>query len=139
MGAMAEQTLVDLRRSVVLPEGSDPVLIAAAMNPAMSSWVALRQRIPFPPGQSVLVLAATAAPGSWLSRSPNTLAPATSSRRPPAERLAALIDLGVDATVSLDGDPARSPTTSVELPAMWTSSSTISGDSPPPTPWLPSL
>src|SRR6202142_2253325 len=54
MGAMAEQTVVDLRRSVVLPSHSDPVLIAAAMNPAMSSWVALRRRISFEPGQRVL-------------------------------------------------------------------------------------
>src|SRR5579875_2635217 len=45
MGAMADQTVVDLRRSIVLPDGSDPVAIAAAMNPAMSSWVALRRRI----------------------------------------------------------------------------------------------
>ena len=47
MGAMAEQTLIDLRRSVVLPDGSDPVTIAAVMNPAMSSWIALRRRISF--------------------------------------------------------------------------------------------
>src|SRR6202161_2274115 len=59
MGAMAEQTIIDLRRSVVLPAGADPVAIAAAMNPAMSSWVALRRRISFEPGQSVLVLGAT--------------------------------------------------------------------------------
>src|SRR5690349_8826427 len=50
MGSMAERTVIDSRRSVVLPEGSDPVAIAAAMNPAMSSWVALRQRIRFAPG-----------------------------------------------------------------------------------------
>src|ERR1700690_2376335 len=59
MGAMAEQTIIDPRRSVVLPESSDPIAVAAAMNPAMSSWVALRQRIKFDAGQSVLVLAAT--------------------------------------------------------------------------------
>ncbi len=63
MGAMAEQTVVDLRRSIVLPAGSDPVLIAAAMNPAMSSWVALRRRVTFRPGQKVLVLAATGSAG----------------------------------------------------------------------------
>ena len=33
--------------------------IAAAMNPGMSSWIALRSRIAMPPGQSVLVLGAT--------------------------------------------------------------------------------
>src|ERR1700722_2057106 len=38
MGAMAEQTVIDLRRSALLPEGCNPVLIAAATNPAMSSW-----------------------------------------------------------------------------------------------------
>src|SRR5262245_25683579 len=42
VGAMAEQTVIDARRSVVLGDGVDPVLVAAAMNPAMSSWVALR-------------------------------------------------------------------------------------------------
>ena len=59
MGAMAEQTVVDLRRSVVLPSDSDPVLIAAAMNPAMSSWIALRRRVTFQPGERVLILGAT--------------------------------------------------------------------------------
>jgi NADPH:quinone reductase-like Zn-dependent oxidoreductase len=43
----------------VLPEEIDPVVVAAAMNPAMSSWVALRQRVNFRPGQSVLILGAT--------------------------------------------------------------------------------
>jgi hypothetical protein len=42
MGAMAEQTVIDIRRSVVLADTIDPVVVAAAMNPAMSSWVALR-------------------------------------------------------------------------------------------------
>jgi NADPH:quinone reductase-like Zn-dependent oxidoreductase len=59
MGSMAEQTVVDLRRSIVLPPDTDPVLIAAAMNPAMSSWVALRRRIAFEPGQSVRILGVT--------------------------------------------------------------------------------
>jgi NADPH:quinone reductase-like Zn-dependent oxidoreductase len=59
LGTMAERTVIDLDRSVVLPDGTDPVLLAAAMNPAMSSWVALRQRIRFEPGQRVLVLGAT--------------------------------------------------------------------------------
>lgn len=58
-GSMAEQVVVDRRRTVPLPGGTDPVAVAAAMNPAMSSWVALRRRIEFPPGGSVLVLGAT--------------------------------------------------------------------------------
>src|ERR1700722_10615215 len=63
MGAMAERTVIDLRRAVVLPDGADPILVAAAMNPAMSSCVALRQRIDFEPGQSVLILGATGSSG----------------------------------------------------------------------------
>ncbi|MET3566071.1 NADPH:quinone reductase-like Zn-dependent oxidoreductase [Leifsonia sp. 563] len=58
-GAMAERTVVDLRRSVALPPDADPVPLAAAMNPAMSSWVALRRRARMQPGQSVMVLGAS--------------------------------------------------------------------------------
>ena len=56
---MAEQTVIGLGRSVVLPDKTDPVLMAAAMNPAMSSWMALRHRIDFGHHQKVLVLGAT--------------------------------------------------------------------------------
>ena len=108
MGAMAEQTVVDLRRSVVLAEDSDPVLIAAAMNPAMSSWVALRRRVTFPPGQRVLVLAATGNAGRMAVQVAKRLGAAHvigAGRRP--ERLAALAALGADATVSLDDAPAE--------------------------------
>src|SRR6202167_5380154 len=59
LGTMAERTVIELDRSVVLPAGVDPVIMAAAMNPAMSSWVALRQRIHFGRRQRVLVLGAT--------------------------------------------------------------------------------
>jgi NADPH:quinone reductase-like Zn-dependent oxidoreductase len=63
LGSMAERTVVDRRRSVVLSEGTDPIAVAAAMNPAMSSWLALRQRIEFVRGQDVLVLGATGSSG----------------------------------------------------------------------------
>jgi NADPH:quinone reductase-like Zn-dependent oxidoreductase len=58
-GSMAEHVLIDPRRSVVLPAGADPFAVAAGMNPAMSSWVALRHRIDFAPGSKVLVTGAT--------------------------------------------------------------------------------
>jgi NADPH:quinone reductase-like Zn-dependent oxidoreductase len=58
-GTMAERTVIELDRSVVLPDTVDPVVVAAAMNPAMSSWVALRQRIAFGERQRVLILGAT--------------------------------------------------------------------------------
>jgi NADPH:quinone reductase-like Zn-dependent oxidoreductase len=110
MGAMAERTVVDLRRSIVLPEGSDPVLIAAAMNPAMSSWLALRQRISFQPGQKVLVLGATGNAGRMAVQVARHLGASEviGAGRQPAP-LAALIDIGASATVRLDGtaDAAR--------------------------------
>ncbi|GAA3638290.1 zinc-binding alcohol dehydrogenase family protein [Kineosporia mesophila] len=59
LGTFADRTVIDARRSVVLPDGVDPVRIAAAMNPGMSSWIALRRRIAFEKGQRVLVLGAT--------------------------------------------------------------------------------
>ena len=57
-GAMADRVAIDLRRSIPLPKDSDPVRIAAAMNPVMSSWVALRRRAQLKRGQRVLVLGA---------------------------------------------------------------------------------
>jgi NADPH:quinone reductase-like Zn-dependent oxidoreductase len=63
LGAMAEKTVIDQRRSIVLPDTADPILVAAAMNPVMSSWVALRRRIDFEPGQTVLILGATGSSG----------------------------------------------------------------------------
>jgi NADPH:quinone reductase-like Zn-dependent oxidoreductase len=56
---MAERVAIDPRRSVPLPDGVDPVTIAAAMNPAMSSWLALRERIELRAGVHVAVLGAT--------------------------------------------------------------------------------
>ncbi|THA34065.1 zinc-binding alcohol dehydrogenase family protein [Streptomyces sp. A1277] len=63
LGTFAERTVIDVRRSVVLPDAVDPVRIAAAMNPGMSSWVALRRRIDFREGQRVLILGATGSAG----------------------------------------------------------------------------
>jgi NADPH:quinone reductase-like Zn-dependent oxidoreductase len=104
VGAMADQTIINPRRSVVLPEGADPVLIAAAMNPAMSSWVALRRRITFQPGQSVLILGATGSSGQLAVQVAKRLGAGRvigTGRRP--DQLAALHQLGADATVCLDG------------------------------------
>ncbi|MEA9984175.1 zinc-binding alcohol dehydrogenase family protein [Subtercola sp. RTI3] len=63
LGALAEQTVVDARRLVTLPASSDPVVLAAAMNPAMSSWIALRDRLSFTTGESVLIMGATGSAG----------------------------------------------------------------------------
>ena len=106
MGAMAEQTVVDLRRSVVLPGDGDPVLIAAAMNPAMSSWVALRQRVRFQAGQNVLVLGATGNAGQLAVQVAKLFgAGQIIAAGRDAGKLAALPALGATATILLDADP----------------------------------
>lgn len=58
-GTMAQRTVIEKDRSVRLPDGVDPALVAAAVNPVMSSWVALRHRIKFRRGSRVLILGAT--------------------------------------------------------------------------------
>jgi len=62
-GSMGERVTIDRRRAVSLPDGADPVLVAAAMNPAMASWVALRRRVDFADGGRVVVLGATGSAG----------------------------------------------------------------------------
>ncbi len=107
MGSMAEQTVIDVRRSVVLPESTDPIAVAAAMNPAMSAWVALRRRIRFEAGQNVLVLAATGGAGQMAVQvarlfGANKIVAAGRD----AERLATLPARGATDTVLLRGDGA---------------------------------
>jgi NADPH:quinone reductase-like Zn-dependent oxidoreductase len=40
IGTMADKALASARRSIELPDDADIAKVAAAMNPAMSSWVA---------------------------------------------------------------------------------------------------
>ena len=102
-GSMADRTVIDLRRSVELPADVDPVQVAAAMNPAMSSWVALRRRIAFEAGQTVAVLGATGNAGRLAVEVARLLgAGRVVAVGRGAERLAGL---GADLTVSLDGAP----------------------------------
>lgn len=105
MGTMAEQTVIDTPRSVVLPDTIDPVAVAAGMNPAMSSWVALRRRVRFEPGQDVLVLAATGNAGRMAVQVAKRLGAhdVIAAGRNPG-RLAAIPALGATATVLLEGD-----------------------------------
>ncbi len=105
-GSMAERVAIDPRRSVVLPEGSDPVAVAAGMNPAMSSWIALRRRIRFEAGQSVLILGATGNAGRMAVQVAKRLgASAIIGAGRDAGRLAGLAALGATEIASLDGDP----------------------------------
>jgi NADPH:quinone reductase-like Zn-dependent oxidoreductase len=103
MGSMAERTVIDLDRSVVLPDTIDPVVVAAAMNPAMSSWVALRQRIHFDRGQSVLILGASGNAGRMAIQVAKRFGAAeVIAAGRDAAKLAALPALGADRTLTLD-------------------------------------
>ena len=85
----------------------DVAKIAAAMNPAMSSWVALRRRVPLRPGQGVLVLGATGNAGTMAVQVARRLGAGrvVGAGRDP-ERLGALRSLGADEVVALTGDQA---------------------------------
>ncbi|WP_019547255.1 quinone oxidoreductase family protein [Streptomyces sulphureus] len=63
-GTLAERIAVDPAYAIPVPAESDPAVLVATMNPALSSWVALRDRVPFTTGQSVLVIGATGNAGS---------------------------------------------------------------------------
>ena len=102
-GTMADQVVADRRRCVPVPDGVDDATVAAAMNPAMSSWIALRLRAPLQPGQSVLVLGATGNAGRMALQIAKRLGAGRvvgAGRNP--ERLA---ELEADEAVSLSGSP----------------------------------
>jgi NADPH:quinone reductase-like Zn-dependent oxidoreductase len=63
LGTMAQHTIIEKDRSVALPNHADPVTVAAAINPVMSSWVALQHRIDFKRRSRVLILGATGSAG----------------------------------------------------------------------------
>lgn len=103
LGTFADRTLIDPRRSVILPGDTDPVRIAAAMNPAMSSWVALRRRVDFHAGQRVLVLGATGNAGRMAVQIAKLFGAAqVIAAGRDATRLGALTALGADETITFD-------------------------------------
>ncbi len=105
LGSLAERTVIDLRRSIELPADVDAVTLAAAMNPAMSSWVALRRRIELHPGQRVMVLGATGNAGRLAVQIAHHLgASHVVAVGRDAGRLADLAAHHAEATVSLDGE-----------------------------------
>jgi NADPH:quinone reductase-like Zn-dependent oxidoreductase len=105
VGSMAEKTVVDPRRALELPDDADVAMIAAAMNPAMSSWVALRRRVTIQPAQSVLVLGATGNAGRMAVQIAKRLgAGRVVGAGRDRERLDALLSVGADQVVRLTDD-----------------------------------
>lgn len=106
MGTMAAKTVIEIGHSFVLPEDCDPVAVAAAMNPGMSAWLALRCRMPFVRGQKVLIVGATGSSGTMAVQIAKHLGASqiiAAGRN--AQKLAKLAALGATQTVAL-GDPA---------------------------------
>jgi NADPH:quinone reductase-like Zn-dependent oxidoreductase len=102
-GTMADQVVADRRRCVPLPDGVDDAVVAAGMNPAMSSWIALRLRVPIAAGQSIFVLGATGNAGRMAVQVSKRLgAGRVIGAGRNKERLA---NLEADEVVSLAGDP----------------------------------
>jgi NADPH:quinone reductase-like Zn-dependent oxidoreductase len=105
LGTMAGKAVVDVRRAIELPRDADVAKVAAAMNPAMSSWVALRRRVPIEPGQAVLVLGATGNAGAMAVQVAKLLGAGRviGAGRDPG-RLSALAAVGADDVVQLSAD-----------------------------------
>lgn len=104
-GTMSERLAVDASALIPLPDG-DPVLLAAALNPVISSWMVLSTRVPVA-GRSVLVLGATGSAGSaavHVARRLGASRVVAAGRNP--VRMEQLRPF-VDAVVVLDDDRAR--------------------------------
>jgi NADPH:quinone reductase-like Zn-dependent oxidoreductase len=105
IGTMADKAVVDARRAIELPDDVDVAKVAAAMNPAMSAWVALRRRVPIESGQSVLVLGATGNAGAMAVQVAKRLgAGRVVGAGRDLDRLNALISVGADDVVQLTAD-----------------------------------
>jgi NADPH:quinone reductase-like Zn-dependent oxidoreductase len=106
-GTMAERTIARRSRCVPLPDAADDLVVAAGVNPAMSSWVPLRLRVNLQPGQRVLVLGATGTAGRAAVQIAKRLGAGwvTGAGRDP-QQLSALAALGADAVVPLTGNAA---------------------------------
>ncbi|HEY3924234.1 MAG TPA: zinc-binding alcohol dehydrogenase family protein [Acidothermaceae bacterium] len=105
IGTMADKAIVDMRRAIELPDDVHVLKVAAAMNPAMSSWVALRRRVPIQSGQSVLVLGATGNAGTMAVQVARRLgAGRVVGAGRDLSRLEALTSVGADDIVQLTDD-----------------------------------
>ncbi|OJX72897.1 zinc-binding alcohol dehydrogenase family protein [Leifsonia sp. 71-9] len=103
LGTFAERTVVPRNATVPLPDGIDAVRVAAAMNPVMSSWVALRRRTAVRPGARVLVLGATGNAGRLALQVARRLgASEVIAAGRDRDRTAALLGHGADRALGFD-------------------------------------
>ncbi|UAJ79195.1 zinc-binding alcohol dehydrogenase family protein [Leifsonia sp. ZF2019] len=119
LGTFAERTVVPREATVPLPDDIDVARVAAAMNPVMSSWVALRRRIAFQPDSRVLVLGATGNAGRLALQVARTLgASEVIAAGRDAHRTASLLGHGADTTIGFD-ELSRAADVDVVLDYVW--------------------
>ncbi len=107
-GAMAEEVVVAEAQTVLVPEGLESTVAAAAANSGMSCWVPLTRLAPLRAGESVLVNGATGAAGRMAVQVARHLGAAhvVATGRNPA-KLEALEPLGADVRLPLGEADAR--------------------------------
>jgi NADPH2:quinone reductase len=104
-GTFAERSVTKRSMCTPIPGNLDDATVAALMNPAMSSWAALTQRIQFAPGESILILGATGSAGHLavqVARRLGAKRVVSVGRNPQA--LEETKSLGADSTISLNQD-----------------------------------
>jgi len=105
-GTFAERSVTRPAVCLPVPETLDDVTVAAMINPAMSSWAALKWRAQFAAGESVLILGATGVAGQLAVQVAKRLGArrVIAAGRNPAV-LKELERLGADAIISLNLEP----------------------------------
>jgi NADPH2:quinone reductase len=104
-GTFAERSVTKRSMCIPIPDNLDDATVAALMNPAMSSWAALTQRIQFTAGESILILGATGSAGHLAVQIAKRLGArriVAVGRNPQA--LEETKSLGADSTISLNQD-----------------------------------
>jgi NADPH2:quinone reductase len=104
-GTFAERSVTKRSFCTPIPDALDDATVAALINPAMSSWAALTQRIQFTAGESILILGATGSAGHLAVQIAKRLGArriVAVGRNPQA--LEETKSLGSDSTISLNQD-----------------------------------
>ena len=98
-GTMAEQTVVNPEKCLLLPEGLDPMQAAAIANPGISAWLSLKLRAGLVARENVLILGATGVAGQLAIQAARYLGAGKVIAA--GRNLAALQSQPVDAVISL--------------------------------------
>ncbi|MGC2299764.1 MAG: zinc-binding alcohol dehydrogenase family protein [Acidobacteriaceae bacterium] len=104
-GTFAERSITRRAMCTPLPANLDDAVVAAMINPAMSSWAALAHRAHFTAGESILILGATGCAGHLavqIARRLGAKRVVTVGRNP--HTLEETKSLGADSTISLAQD-----------------------------------